>query len=170
MNVNPTQPGQQSPQPVVLMLVLRDAGHGTEVLLGLKLTGFGAGNMVAPGGKVEPGEQPVAAAIRELREETGLKADPRTVDFRATVLFRFPANPRSDMDCQVFTAHGFSGQLVPSRELDARWYPVHRMPVEQMWQDAASWLPRIIAGEQFTATVTMADDNQGVRGIDIQSW
>jgi 8-oxo-dGTP diphosphatase len=27
-----------------------------------------------PGGKVEPGEEPLAAALRELREETGLAA------------------------------------------------------------------------------------------------
>ena len=51
------------PQPVVLMLVLRGQGERQEVLLGRKLTGFGAGNMVAPGGKIEPGEQAAAAAM-----------------------------------------------------------------------------------------------------------
>ena len=95
----------------VLMLVLRGQGERQEVLLGRKLTGFGAGNMVAPGGKIEPGEQAAAAAIRELEEETGLQVTEGAPVHRATILFRFPVRPASDMDCQVFLATSYQGEL-----------------------------------------------------------
>ena len=39
--------------PVTLCFLLRDAGNGTEVLLGLKRTGFGTGKIVGLGGHVE---------------------------------------------------------------------------------------------------------------------
>src|SRR5215472_3354734 len=55
-----------------LCLVRRQTTRGPEVLLGLKKTGFGAGKWVGLGGHVEPGEKPVAAAVREVEEESGL--------------------------------------------------------------------------------------------------
>lgn len=165
MSVDKTQP-----QPVALMLVLRGQGETRQVLLGRKLTGFGAGNMVAPGGKIEPGEQAASAAVRELEEETSLRVAAECADHRATILFRFPARPASDMDCQVFLATSYDGKPAASGELEPHWYPVADLPVEQMWQDAEHWLPRIIGGEMFTATVIMAQDNLGVTTVRISSW
>jgi 8-oxo-dGTP diphosphatase len=48
--------------------------RGEEVLLGLRLGAHGGGTWSTPGGDVESGETPKAAARRELHEETGLDA------------------------------------------------------------------------------------------------
>lgn len=157
-------------QPVVLVLVLREQAEQQQVLLGRKLTGFGAGNIVAPGGKVERGETALAAAKRELFEETFLQVQCQDLQHRATVLFRFPARPLSDMNCEVFVTHTYAGQLSASTELDACWYDVASLPTQAMWQDAQHWLPRIISGEKFTATVIMKQDNLGVDRVESTSW
>lgn len=60
--------------PVVAAALLDDSGR---VLLQQRPPGKAmAGSWEFPGGKVEPGETPEAALVRELREELAIKVDP----------------------------------------------------------------------------------------------
>ena len=61
--------GWQAKDPATLVFVFRD----DEILLINKKTGLGKGKVNGPGGKVEPGETPEAAAIRECHEELDIR-------------------------------------------------------------------------------------------------
>ena len=121
---NPSMPTQ-----VVLCLPVLRGLNGTQVLLGLKKHGFGAGRVVAPGGKIEPGESPVQAAVRELHEETSVVAESESLEPAARVYFRFPYAPAADMDCTVFLARDFTGPAKATDELEPAWYPARAFAV-----------------------------------------
>jgi 8-oxo-dGTP diphosphatase len=63
--------GLSPPIPAVGVVCLR----GDEVLLIRRGTPPRLGEWSLPGGRIEPGERAVEAALRELREETGVEAE-----------------------------------------------------------------------------------------------
>jgi 8-oxo-dGTP diphosphatase len=72
----------------------------------------------APGGKIEPGETPEQAAVREMKEESGLEIkDPK---LRSVMIFRNLFG--KDWEVHVFTAKEFEGELInENREGSLRW-------------------------------------------------
>lgn len=145
-------------QQVCVVYVTRQGPNGTEVLLGRKLTGLGAGKVVAPGGKLERGESAADAASRELREEVG-------EEFACTQLFevginryRFPTKPTWHQDSHVFTATWIGGEPQTSIELEPLWVLAAQVPYNRMWADAQMWLPAVLRGGRCGGEYTFAED------------
>ena len=152
--------------PVVLCFLLRESPrHGTEVLMGLKQTGFGIGRIVTLGGHMEPGETPAQAAVREVFEESGVIVAEADLEHAGTIEFVFPARPEWDMSTVVFRAGTWSGTPAPSAEILPAWYPVDAVPYSGMWPDSAHWMPEVLAGRTFNAVVTLAADNESVASV-----
>ncbi len=141
-----------------------------QVLLGWKKVGFGAGKYNGFGGKVEAGEEIVAAALRELYEETGLIANPDYLQPAAHLNFAFPARPEWNQTVHVFVLSSWRGEPRESREMKPTWFSVDALPLHQMWQDDAYWLPRVLAGERLRARFVFGDDNESVVVAEIGPW
>lgn len=75
----------RNPVPTAGLAVVSDEG----VLLTRRTVEPGVGTWVVPGGHLEFDESPEAAAVRELREETGVRADPDDLELFDT----FTASP-----------------------------------------------------------------------------
>jgi len=75
----------------------------------------GAGAWETLSGRVLPGEQPLQAAIREAREESGLDV---TIDPRPVASYQAKRN-RDDMVVVVYRGTSAAGDVAPSDEHDA---------------------------------------------------
>jgi 8-oxo-dGTP diphosphatase len=141
-----------------LCLLTRISGGTSQVLLGHKKRGLGAGKIVGLGGHVEPGETPAQAAARETKEEAGIDVAPDDLSEAAHLTFIFPVRPEWDMTVAVFTAASWTGEATVTTEITPEWFPFAGLPLDRMWDDARYWLPRVLAGERVRATFTYADD------------
>lgn len=119
--------------------------HNGQVLLIHKKRGLGAGKISAPGGRLEEGETPVQAAVREVQEEVGVT--PVGLSCRGELAFQFVDG--LSMYIYVFSASGFVGEPRSTAEADPLWFPVDRIPYGRMWADDSVWLPLLLAGEEF---------------------
>lgn len=153
-----------------LCFFLRTGAAGrAEVLLGRKKTGLGAGKVVGLGGKVEAGESAVGAAVREVAEESGLVVDPADLRQAAVVDFRFPVRPAWDQWATVFTTTRASGEPRETEEIAPAWYPVDRLPLAEMWDDARHWLPQVLSGRTLEADIVFAEDCDTVSSATVRS-
>jgi 8-oxo-dGTP diphosphatase len=149
--------------PVTLCFLLRDTPGGTtEVLLGLKKTGFGTGKIVGLGGHVEPGESDAEAVCREVHEEAGVTVLQEDLSDAGVVEFVFPAKPEWNMSTRLFTARRWHGKPSESPEITPEWFDAMSLPVERMWQDADHWLPVVLEGGSVNIVVTLNADNETV--------
>ena len=113
-----------------------------------KLRGMGTGLLNGPGGHIEPGEDPVAAAAREIKEETGLDVRAEDLEERAMLSFQFRDGMR--MGGRVYYCRKWSGELIDrSDETIPRWYDRKDVDYSRMWEDDVLWLPDFLAGKSF---------------------
>ncbi len=119
-----------------------------------KKTGLGAGKINAPGGRIDPGEQPVAAAIRETNEEIGLVPH----NLREVAQLQFIFTNGYSLHGTVFFADNYEGVPISTPEADPIWVAMHEIPYHQMWEDDQYWLPRVLSGEKILGRFIFEED------------
>lgn len=117
--------------------------RGDEILLGYKKRGFGKGTWNGFGGKVEVGESIADAAMRELFEESCVRA--KELQKRAILTFAFQDGTPS-IEMHVFEVREFSGEPKETDEMRPVWYHTSRLPYEKMWVDDVHWVPLYLEG------------------------
>ncbi len=133
----------QAKDPATLVFVFR----GEEILLINKKTGLGKGKVNGPGGKVDPGETPEAAAIRECREE--LHIDVSDLEYCGEHRFQFVDG--YSIHVWVYRTQIFAGEPTETVEATPLWTRIDNIPFDDMWEDDRYWLPMMIRGERFQA-------------------
>ncbi|KAF7323834.1 S-adenosyl-L-methionine-dependent methyltransferase [Mycena kentingensis (nom. inval.)] len=118
--------------------------QGSDILLGFKKRGLGVNKYNGFGGKVEPGESALDAALRELKEEAGIEAP---LELAGTLLFVVPGEKWAHID--IFRAESYSGALTESDEMRPEWFSVDNLPFDSMWDSDRHWLPLLLGKTPF---------------------
>jgi 8-oxo-dGTP pyrophosphatase MutT (NUDIX family) len=142
-------------QATILLLI-----RGDEVLLAMKKRGFGIGKWNGVGGKPNPGEDIMAAAIREAEEEIGIRA----IDLVEVAVMNFyHLLPEANWNQQVvvYKTDRWTGEPTETEEMKPKWFNISQIPYGDMWPDDIFWMPKVFAGSYVRASF-LFDQNQQI--------
>ena len=141
-------------------LVFLTRGEHILLLQGAPHKRLWAGLYNGIGGHIERGEDPLAAAHRELAEETGLQAH---LWLAATVTIDTGADSLGIL-LFVFRGKPAGGRLRPSEEGAARWVPINELGAYPLVEDLYTLLPPLLAlqpgGRLIYARYTYSADGE----------
>ncbi len=140
-------------QPSEKAVIVFIKSKGSIVLIEKK-TGLGAGKINGPGGRIEKGETPEEAAVRECREEIGVT--PLELSLKAELSFVFTDG--YSLYGYAFTAGGYEGNLVETYEAKPFLCDEGEIPYGKMWEDDILWLPHALSGKKVYGRFIFEND------------
>ncbi len=140
--MQPAAQGNQQPRYLVIPRTLIFLTHGEAVLLlkGAPHKRLWAGKFNGLGGHIEPGEDPYAAACREVAEEAGLEVVALTL--RAIIHVTLPEPP--GVLFFTFTGEAPAGTLRPSAEGTPQWIGRDALATLPLVEDLYTLLPQVL--------------------------
>ncbi len=121
-----------------------------KLLLAKKKRGFGEGKYNGVGGKLEKGETPEEAMIRETREE--INVTPTKYEKIGTVEFdEYFKDEPLNLLFHLYVAYEWDGEPTESEEMAPKWFNVDEIPFDEMFRDDTYWLPLVLDGKKIKA-------------------
>lgn len=140
---------------VTLVLLLKEG----EILLAMKKRGFGQGKWNGVGGKANPNETILEAAIRETEEEIGVT--PVNLQEAGIINFFHPYSSKGkaiNQQVHVFISSEWVGDPIETEEMKPKWFNYEEIPYQEMWWDDEIWFPIILNGNNVVASFMFDQD------------
>ncbi|MEK7567700.1 MAG: 8-oxo-dGTP diphosphatase [Patescibacteria group bacterium] len=120
------------------------------VLLGMKKRGFGEGRWNGFGGKVSNNESIEKAALREIKEESGVEA--KKLEKLGILDFEFKGDPQI-LQVHIFKSREYEGEPIESEEMSPRWFFIDEIPFMEMWVADKFWIPLFLKDRKFKGKI-----------------
>lgn len=143
---------------VCVVFLLRRGRAGAEVLLGHRRSGADRGRLAGIRGRVGLGEDAAEAAVREVRDEVGVRVEASDLLAVGRIEHHFPTRPGWSHQSCVFVCRRWDGEPVQLDGLTPRWYALDAVPYARMGDDASRWLPGVLRGGTVDARFTFGAD------------
>lgn len=146
-------------KPATILFFVRDG----QICLAPKMRGFGAGKLNGYGGKVkiDEGETLAEALVRETLEESGVQINPSDCEQYASVKFYLDSEPA--FHDEIFLVRHWQGEPRATEEMGRpEWFDADKIPYDRMWVSDREWLPRVLRGEKFRATINFSEDHETI--------
>jgi len=145
---------------VVTFLVKESPKKELEVCLGLKKKGYySEGKYNGLGGKIEPGEKPEEAAIREVLEESSLKIETPFLNKKGLLKY---FEPDRNWIVHVFTCNQWQGKIKESNEMKPFWFKLSQLPFSKMWENDALWIEEVLTTDHKIKGTIWHDENNKI--------
>ncbi len=147
-----------------LLLLKKD----NQILLARKKRGFGEGKYNGVGGKLEKGETPEMAMLRETKEE--ISVVPTKYEKVGVMEFiEFVKGEKANLIFHLYIATEWEGTPTESEEMEPKWFSVTEIPYTQMFPDDKYWLPLILEGKKINGLFEF-DEEWNLISSKIEEW
>lgn len=137
-----------------------------KILLAMKKRGFAAGKYNGIGGKVELGETPEQAMIRETKEE--INVTPTKYENMGYIEYdEYYKGQKENIAFHLYFVYEWEGTPTESEEMNPKWFSVNEIPYDQMLPDDSYWLPFVLDGKKINAYFNF-DEEWNLLSKDIQ--
>ncbi|MFI1965516.1 NUDIX domain-containing protein [Streptomyces pathocidini] len=146
----PLKPAVESMTLLVAAVIVHDTSTNRVLLLQRGPNAkFAQGLWDLPVGKSDPGEPVTETAVRELREETGLVVDPKSLRVAHVIHGAWGVEAPNGFLTVVFVTHDWSGDPVnvePHKHAQVRWVSTDAVPQEFVPTTASALNSYLTAG------------------------
>lgn len=149
---------------LTLVLLLRD----NQIVLAKKKRGFGMNWWNGYGGKLHEGETPEMAAVREVKEESGISISESQLKEIGAVDFYFEDKEEWNQRVIVYRVEHFEGEPEETEEMNPKWFSKSEIPYTEMWPGDDSWFPYAVQGIPFEGEVRFTEEGKKVVSTNIK--
>ena len=139
-----------------------------KILLAMKRRRFGVGKWNGYGGKMNEGEKPIDAIVREVKEESNLDIPKEAFKELGYIDFYFDDKEEWNQSVIIYRVDDFVGEPEETEEMMPKWFDLDKIPYHEMWKGDDVWLPKVVNNEKVGGEIHFSESGEKLVSCEIK--